>query len=126
MWLDAGIHANGTREPMNLSLPVSTSLFLSAPSRLLPPPPPPEKPAMKKKHDRAGLVGCANSGKNTNSSGFYVTLAPSPQCDGKHVVFGEVTEGLDVLERIDAEAASESGEPRVPVFIGDCGVISAK
>uniref|UniRef100_A0A7R9TH34 Peptidyl-prolyl cis-trans isomerase n=1 Tax=Prasinoderma coloniale TaxID=156133 RepID=A0A7R9TH34_9VIRI len=85
-----------------------------------------EKPAMKKKHDRAGLVGCANSGKNTNSSGFYVTLAPSPQCDGKHVVFGEVTEGLDVLERIDAEAASESGEPRVPVFIGDCGVISAK
>ena len=80
-----------------------------------------EKPGLKLKHDTAGVLSMANSGKNSNSSQFFFTLGPAPQLDSKHVVFGRVVEGLDVLERIDREAASESGEPRVPVIIADCG-----
>ena len=44
----------------------------------------------------------ANSGKNSNQSQFYIAFAELPQLDGKHVVFGQVTEGLDVLQRIGA------------------------
>lgn len=47
-----------------------------------------------------GVVGFANSGKNTNTSQFYMTLAAAPKCDGKHVVIGRVVEGLDILKRI--------------------------
>lgn len=59
-----------------------------------------DKAALKLKHDAAGIVAMANSGKNTNSCQFYITLAPAPACDGKHVVFGRVVEGMDVVTRI--------------------------
>ncbi len=42
----------------------------------------------------------ANSGKNSNMSQFFITLAPAPQCDGRHVVLGRVVEGLDIVKRI--------------------------
>ena len=42
----------------------------------------------------------ANSGKNTNACQFYLTLAPAPQCDGKHVVVGRVIDGLEIMTRI--------------------------
>ncbi|CAK0784765.1 hypothetical protein CVIRNUC_007969 [Coccomyxa viridis] len=80
-----------------------------------------EKPALKLKHDAAGVLSMANSGKNTNSSQFFLTLAPAPKCDGKHVVFGQVLEGAEVLARIDEEAATEDGIPRLDVTIADCG-----
>ncbi|GBF90618.1 hypothetical protein Rsub_03190 [Raphidocelis subcapitata] len=82
-----------------------------------------EKGGLLKKHDAAGVLSMANSGKNSNTSQFFFTLAPAPQCDGKHVVFGRVVEGLDILERINAEAASADGTPRVDVAIADCGVL---
>ncbi|GFR48516.1 hypothetical protein Agub_g10410, partial [Astrephomene gubernaculifera] len=82
-----------------------------------------EKPGLKLKHEGAGWLSMANSGKNTNTSQFFFTLAAAPQCDGKHVVFGKVLEGLDILARIDAEAASPDGSPRVDVTIADCGVL---
>lgn len=66
--------------------------------------------------------GMANSGKNSNTSQFYVTLGPAPQCDGKHVVFGRVVEGLEVLTAINAQA-SPSGTPKADVVIADCGVL---
>ncbi|GLC33065.1 Peptidyl-prolyl cis-trans isomerase 7 [Pleodorina starrii] len=81
-----------------------------------------EKPGLKLKHDGPGVLSMANGGKNTNTSQFFFTLATAPQCDGKHVVFGKVLEGLDILARIDAEAASADGTPRVDVSIADCGV----
>lgn len=59
-----------------------------------------EKPALKLKHDAAGILSMANSGKNSNTSQFFLTLAPAPQCDGKHVVLGRVVSGLDILQRI--------------------------
>lgn len=82
-----------------------------------------EKPGLKLKHDAIGVVGMANSGKNSNTSQFYFTLGPAPQCDGKQVVIGRVIEGTEVLKKIDAEAASADGTPRVDVTIADCGVL---
>ncbi|GAB4818955.1 hypothetical protein N2152v2_006001 [Parachlorella kessleri] len=80
---------------------------------------------LKLKHDAAGIVGMANSGrKNTNTSQFYFTLAPAPKIDGQQVVFGRVVEGLEILRRIDEEAATAEGQPRVDVIIADCGIFS--
>ncbi len=60
-----------------------------------------ENAGLKVKHDRLGVVGMANSGKNSNTSQFYISLEERlPALDGKHVVFGQVVEGLDVLRRI--------------------------
>ena len=61
-----------------------------------------EKAGLKLTHSRVGTVAMANSGKNSNTSQFYIALAELPQLDGKHVVFGQVTEGLDILQRIGA------------------------
>lgn len=81
---------------------------------------PPEKKGLAKKHDAAGVVGMAGAAPACQ---FYITLGAAPQADGKHVVIGKVVEGLGVLERLEAEAASEGGEPRVAVAVGGCGVV---
>lgn len=83
-----------------------------------------EAAGLKLKHDTAGVVSMANSGKHSNRSQFFITLAATPQCDRKHVVIGNVTSGLDILQRIDEEAASSTGAPCTGVYIADCGEIS--
>lgn len=84
-----------------------------------------EKTALALKNDQAGVVGMANSGPHTNKSQFYITLAPAPQCDGKHVVLGKVvnSEGMEFLKKIDELASSENGMPQVEVLIADCGEV---
>ncbi|WP_447041724.1 peptidylprolyl isomerase [Streptomyces sp. DSM 118878] len=74
------------------------------------------------KHDRPYLLTMANTGPNTNNSQFVITLAANPSFDGKHVVFGEVAEGHDVVHKIEA-MGDASGVPRAKLSIAASGVI---
>ena len=84
---------------------------------------------MKLKHDGVGVLSMSNTGKNSNSSQFFVTFGACKQLDGKHVVFGKCVRGMDVLQRINDECAVDAGgtseEPKVPVVVVGCGVLDA-
>ena len=72
------------------------------------------------KHTKPGLLSMANAGPNTNGSQFFITTAETAWLDGKHVVFGAVTEGLDVVKAVEA-VGSRSGATAQKVEITDCG-----
>ena len=74
----------------------------------------------KLKHDRPGLLSMANRGPNTNGSQFFITTVVCDWLDGKHTVFGEVVEGLDLVKTIESYG-SQNGTPNKEVKIVDCG-----
>ena len=71
-------------------------------------------------HAEPGALSMANAGKNTNGSQFFITLVPCEYLDGRHVVFGKVIEGMDVVREME-KAGSHSGKTKSPVIITDCG-----
>nr|CAA08988.1 cyclophilin (TcCYP) [Trypanosoma cruzi] len=74
------------------------------------------------KHTGVGCLSMANAGPNTNGSQFFICTANTPWLDGKHVVFGRVTEGIDVVRRVE-RLGSESGKTRGRIIIADCGEV---
>ncbi|KAF8996254.1 cyclophilin-like domain-containing protein [Cyathus striatus] len=74
------------------------------------------------KHEKPGLLSMANAGKNTNGSQFFITTVPTSWLDGAHVVFGEVTSGMDLVRKIESYGSS-SGTPKAKVTIANSGTV---
>jgi peptidyl-prolyl isomerase G (cyclophilin G) len=77
----------------------------------------------QRRHGCAGLLSMANRGRNTNSSQFFITLKPCPHLDGKHVVFGQVIYGMEVVRRVAKTPVDSTNRPKLPVIITDCGEV---
>ena len=77
----------------------------------------------KLKHTKKGLLSMANAGKDTNGSQFFITTAITSWLDGRHVVFGEVLEGYDIVDKIQDVKKSGGDKPAVAVKIVKSGEI---
>jgi len=74
----------------------------------------------KGKHDGMGVLSMANSGPNTNGCQFFILTAPAPHLNGKHVVFGRVVDGLDVVRKIE-NVRTRDERPVQEVVVAQCG-----
>ena len=68
------------------------------------------------------ICAVANAGPNTNGSQFFITTVLTPWLDGRHVVFGEVTKGYDIIKLVESNG-SDSGKTKAPIVVADCGEI---
>uniref|UniRef100_A0A671XM17 Peptidyl-prolyl cis-trans isomerase n=1 Tax=Sparus aurata TaxID=8175 RepID=A0A671XM17_SPAAU len=74
----------------------------------------------KLKHTGSGILSMANAGPNTNGSQFFICTSKTEWLDGRHVVFGSVKEGLDVIKKVES-FGSQSGRTSKKITITDCG-----
>lgn len=74
------------------------------------------------KHRGPGILSMANSGADTNGSQFFISLEKTEWLDGKHVVFGEVVEGMEVVRKME-KVGTQAGQTSRPVVIVDCGEV---
>ena len=77
----------------------------------------------KLKHTGPGILSMANSGPDTNGSQFFITTVKTSWLDDRHVVFGKVIEGMDIVKAMEAKGSS-SGKPSVKVTIADSGELT--
>ena len=74
-------------------------------------------------HNQPGLLSMANSGPNTNGSQFFITLNKTPWLDKKHVVFGIITSGYDVIKQIENVNTNSNDSPENKIVITKCGLL---